>query len=49
MKWKQLSKKQLQLLTWWTKGSPYSSYSGVIAEGAIRRSEEHTSELQSPR
>lgn len=36
MKWKQLSKKQLQLLTWWTKGSPYSSYSGVIAEGAIR-------------
>ena len=36
MKWKQLSKKQLQLLTWWTKESPYSSYSGVIAAGAIR-------------
>lgn len=36
MKWKQLSKKQLQLLTWWTKESPYSTYSGVIAEGAIR-------------
>lgn len=36
MKWKQLSKKQLQLLTWWTKESPYKNYSGIIAEGSIR-------------
>lgn len=36
MKWKRLSKKQLQLLTWWMKESPYFSYNGIIAEGAIR-------------
>ncbi len=36
MKWEKLSKKQLQLFTWWMKESPYSSYDGVIAEGAIR-------------
>lgn len=36
MKWKRLSKKQLQVLTWWNQDSPYFSYNGVIAEGAIR-------------
>ena len=36
IKWTTLSKKQMQLLTWWTEKSPYSSYSGIIAEGAIR-------------
>lgn len=30
------SKKQLQLLTWWTDESPYHDLNGVIAEGAIR-------------
>ena len=36
IKWKQLSKKQLKLLTWWNEGSPYSNFNGIIAEGAIR-------------
>ena len=36
MRWVRLSKKQLQLMTWWTDKSPYFSYNGVIAEGAIR-------------
>lgn len=35
-KWSKFSKKQLQLLTWWMPKNPYSSYNGVIAEGAIR-------------
>lgn len=30
------SKKQLQLLTWWTSNSPFRNRSGVIAEGAVR-------------
>lgn len=30
------SKKQMQLLTWWTDGSPYKEYSGIIADGSIR-------------
>lgn len=33
---KTFSRKQLQLLTWWTENSPFSSYNGVIAEGAVR-------------
>lgn len=36
VKWKTFSKKQLQLLSWWSKSSPFKSYSGVIAEGAVR-------------
>lgn len=36
MKWNSLSKKQMQLLTWWTEKSPYKNYFGVISEGAIR-------------
>lgn len=33
---KTFSKKQLQLLTWWTPNSPYFQYNGVIGEGAVR-------------
>ena len=36
MKWNKLSKKQLQLLTWWMPNSPFKNANGVIAEGAIR-------------
>ena len=36
MKWNKLSKKQLQLLTWWMPNSPFKDANGVIAEGAIR-------------
>lgn len=36
MKWNKLSKKQLQLLTWWMSNSPFKNANGVIAEGAIR-------------
>ena len=36
IKWKEFSKKQLQLLCWWTENSPFRSYSGIIAEGAVR-------------
>lgn len=35
-KYKPFSRKQLQLLTWWTENSPYFSYNGIIAEGAVR-------------
>lgn len=30
------TKKQLQLLTWWTEKSPYKNMSGIIADGAVR-------------
>lgn len=36
MKWSKLSKKQMQLLTWWLPNSPFSNMNGVIAEGAVR-------------
>ena len=36
MKWSKLSKKQMQLLTWWLPDSPFSNMNGVIAEGAVR-------------
>lgn len=36
IKYVAFSKKQLQLLTWWTDESPYHDLNGVIAEGAIR-------------
>ena len=36
IKYVAFSKKQLQLLTWWTEESPYHDANGVIAEGAIR-------------
>jgi len=35
-KWETFSLKQLQLLTWWQKGSPHANKNGIIAEGAIR-------------
>ena len=36
MKWERLSRKQLQLFTWWMPNSPKKECNGVIAEGAIR-------------
>ena len=33
---KPFSNRQKQVLTWWTKGSPYHDYNGVIADGSIR-------------
>lgn len=36
MKWSKLSKKQMQLLTWWMPNSPFSNMNGIIAEGAVR-------------
>ena len=33
---KPFSKKQRQVLSWWTPGSPVSEYDGIIADGAIR-------------
>lgn len=30
------SKKQMQVLTWWTDASPYKDYDGIIADGSIR-------------
>lgn len=35
-KYKPFSKKQLQILTWWTNNSPYNTCDGIIADGAIR-------------
>lgn len=33
---KLFSKKQMQILTWWTDVSPVKDYDGIIADGAIR-------------
>ena len=30
------SRRQKQILTWWTKNSPVKDYDGIIADGAIR-------------
>lgn len=30
------SKKQMKILTWWTKNSPYKDYDAIIADGAVR-------------
>ena len=30
------SKKQMKILTWWTKNSPYREYDAIIADGAVR-------------
>lgn len=35
-KFKPFSKKQLKILTWWTKDSPMKDKDGIIADGAIR-------------
>lgn len=34
--WKPFSKKQVQVLTWWTEKSPVKDYDGIIADGAVR-------------
>lgn len=34
--WGPLSARQQQALAWWTPGSPYRDYNGVICDGAIR-------------
>lgn len=34
--WGPLSKKQMQVLTWWRPGSAFADYNGIIADGAIR-------------
>lgn len=35
-KFQPFSRKQLQILTWWTSSSPVKDYDGIIADGAIR-------------
>lgn len=35
-KFEPFSRKQLQVLTWWTNSSPVKDYDGIIADGAIR-------------
>lgn len=30
------SKKQMKILTWWTKNSPYKDHDAIIADGAVR-------------
>lgn len=34
--WGKISRKQLQLLTWWREGSPVKDCDGIVADGAIR-------------
>lgn len=36
MKFQSFSKKQLQALSWWCRGSPYENYDALICDGAIR-------------
>lgn len=35
-RWGPLSMRQKKVLCWWHKNSPYASYNGIIADGAIR-------------
>lgn len=35
-RWKALSQRQKQVLSWWTPQSAYSGHNGIIADGAIR-------------
>lgn len=35
-RWKALSQRQKQVLSWWAPQSAYSGYNGIIADGAIR-------------
>lgn len=35
-KFVQFSPRQKLVLTWWTEGSPYKDYTGIIADGSIR-------------
>jgi len=34
--WGPISKKQMQLLTWWRDGSPYADMDGIVADGSVR-------------
>ncbi len=34
--YKPFSKKQLRVLTWWCRGSPYRNYDALICDGAVR-------------
>ena len=34
--WQPFSKKQLRVLSWWTKGSPVKDMDGIICDGSIR-------------
>lgn len=36
MKIKPFSKKQMMVLSWWARGSPYESFDAVICDGAVR-------------
>lgn len=36
MKFQSFSKKQMQALSWWCRGSPYEKYDALICDGAIR-------------
>ena len=36
MKIKPFSKKQMMVLSWWAKGSPYENFDAVICDGAVR-------------
>lgn len=36
LKFRSFSKKQLQALSWWCRGSPYENYDALICDGAIR-------------
>ncbi len=36
MEIKPFSKKQMKVLCWWHKGSPYREYEGIICDGAVR-------------
>lgn len=35
-RWKALSQRQKQVLSWWAPQSAYSGYNGIVADGAIR-------------
>lgn len=35
-KFEPFSKRQLQVLTWWTEGSPYKDYDGIVCDGSVR-------------
>ena len=44
-KFKPFSKKQRQVLNWWTENSPVNEYDGIIADGAIRSGKSLTMSL----
>lgn len=44
-KFKPFSKKQRQVLNWWTENSPVKDYDGIIADGAIRSGKSLTMSL----